>query len=49
MKFSSICSFYKLTTGNSLFLKSILLVTIGADVAQPMPTATYTPPHPNGM
>jgi hypothetical protein len=49
--FLFVSSFYKLTNCNLLFLGSILLVTTGADVAQPTPTHTLTtpPPHPNGM
>jgi hypothetical protein len=49
--FLFVCSFCKLTNCNILFLGSILLVTTGADVAQPTPTPTRAtpPPHPNGM
>ena len=42
--FLVVFSFYKLTTCNSLFLGSLLLVTMGADVAQPMPTTTHSSP-----
>jgi hypothetical protein len=49
--FLVVSSFYKLPNRNVSFLGSILLVTTGANTAQPMPTPTCTtpPPRPNGM